>query len=110
MHRGGPDTHKAPGTEVWVFDLAQQGRVERFAVRNPNAAFLRQALGLAPGSALGWLLERVLPNPGADRILVTTGPAPLLLTSSTFPSTLSVHGIGTRPASAGVATGTKLHA
>ena len=22
MHQGGPDTHKEPGTEVWVYDLA----------------------------------------------------------------------------------------
>jgi methylamine dehydrogenase heavy chain len=91
VHRGGPDTHKAPGTEVWVYDVAQRARAERFAVRNPNAAFLRQALGLAPDSALGWLLDRALPNPGADRILVTAGPEPLLVTSSTFPSTLAVH-------------------
>jgi methylamine dehydrogenase heavy chain len=27
MHRGGPETHKDPGKEVWVYDLAKHTRV-----------------------------------------------------------------------------------
>ena len=25
MHQGGPDTHKEPGTELWIYDLARRG-------------------------------------------------------------------------------------
>jgi len=34
MHQGGVDTHKDPGTEVWVFDLAARKRVQRIALEN----------------------------------------------------------------------------
>lgn len=29
MHEGGPDTHKDPGTEIWVYDAAKQTRIQR---------------------------------------------------------------------------------
>lgn len=32
MHRGGADTHKDPGTEVWVYDLDAKKRVQRIAL------------------------------------------------------------------------------
>ena len=35
MHQGGPDTHKDPGSEVWVYDLAQHRRVRRIMLRRP---------------------------------------------------------------------------
>jgi methylamine dehydrogenase heavy chain len=95
MHQGGKDTHKEPGTEVWVFDLATHTRLQRIALRTPLAGFLRRQLGLASGSLTeriaNWLLYAVLPNPGVDRILVTQDEAPVLVTSTTFPSTLEVH-------------------
>jgi len=34
MHQGGPETHKDPGKEVWVYDLAEHRRVQRIALRN----------------------------------------------------------------------------
>ena len=34
MHQGGPETHKDPGKEVWVYDLAQHRRVQRIALHN----------------------------------------------------------------------------
>ena len=33
MHRGGVETHKDPGKDVWVFDLATRQRVQQFALR-----------------------------------------------------------------------------
>ncbi len=40
MHQGGPDTHKDPGTEVWVYDLATRKRVQRIALRDPATSIL----------------------------------------------------------------------
>jgi methylamine dehydrogenase heavy chain len=33
MHRGGIETHKDPGKDVWVFDLPTRQRVQQFALR-----------------------------------------------------------------------------
>jgi methylamine dehydrogenase heavy chain len=95
VHQGGVDTHKQAGTEVWVYDLAARRRVERFATRNPTAGFLEAQLGL-DGPGVGaelarWLLNALVPNPGVDRILVTPGAAPRLVTLAAFPALLSVH-------------------
>ena len=35
MHRGGQDSHKDPGTEVWVYDLARHERVQRLPLAHP---------------------------------------------------------------------------
>jgi methylamine dehydrogenase heavy chain len=95
MHRGGPDTHKEPGKEVWVFDLKTHRRLQRIELENPLAGALQGPLGLTDATLGGritlWLLRALLPNPGADRILVTQDEAPVLLSATTFPSTLAVH-------------------
>jgi methylamine dehydrogenase heavy chain len=38
VHRGGPETHKDPGADVWVWDLASHRRVQQIAVRNKLAS------------------------------------------------------------------------
>lgn len=95
VHVGGKDTHKQPGTEIWSYDVAKRARIQRTTVRNPNASFLRGQLQLDEtrriDRAISWLLERLLPNPGADRIAVTSDASPLLVTSTSLPSTLIVH-------------------
>jgi uncharacterized membrane protein YphA (DoxX/SURF4 family) len=35
MHQGGPDTHKQPGTELWVYDVAARKRLQRILLRSP---------------------------------------------------------------------------
>jgi len=35
MHRGGPGTHKDPGTEVWVYDAAKGVRLKRIPLAAP---------------------------------------------------------------------------
>jgi methylamine dehydrogenase heavy chain len=35
MHQGGVDTHKDPGTEIWVYDLASRSRVQRIVLAHP---------------------------------------------------------------------------
>ncbi len=34
MHRGGIETHKDPGKDVWVFDLSTRQRVQQFSLKN----------------------------------------------------------------------------
>ena len=34
MHQGGPETHKDPGMQVWVYDLAKHARIQRMMMRN----------------------------------------------------------------------------
>ena len=34
MHQGGPETHKDPGKEVWVYDLDRHRRVRRIALKS----------------------------------------------------------------------------
>jgi methylamine dehydrogenase heavy chain len=35
MHIGGEDSHKDPGTEIWVYDLASKRRTQRIALKDP---------------------------------------------------------------------------
>ncbi len=35
MHQGGPDSHKDPGSEVWVYDLGTRERTQRIALEAP---------------------------------------------------------------------------
>lgn len=35
MHVGGPDSHKDPGTEVWVYDVAGKRRTQRIVLKDP---------------------------------------------------------------------------
>ena len=95
MHQGEKDTHKNPGTEVWVYDLADRRRVQRITVLNPLLSFVGQQMGLEKqgrtGRATAWLLERMLPNPGVERIAVTQDDRPVLVTGSALPPTVTVH-------------------
>jgi methylamine dehydrogenase heavy chain len=38
MHKGGVDTHKQSGTEVWVFDLVEHKRVSRIVLKSPASS------------------------------------------------------------------------
>lgn len=35
MHQGGPDSHKDPGSEIWVYDIAGKRRTQRIALKDP---------------------------------------------------------------------------
>ena len=91
MHQGGPDTHKAPGTDVFVYDVDRHERVQRFPLRNALASFVLEQLKVSPGGAADWLLQHLLPAHGAERIAVTQDDAPLLLAATAFPATLAVY-------------------
>jgi methylamine dehydrogenase heavy chain len=40
MHQGGRDTHKDPGKEVWVYDLATKKRVQKIALRTLSTSIV----------------------------------------------------------------------
>ena len=89
VHQGGPDSHKDPGTEVWVYDLGTHKRLQRIATLNPLLSFIRQQTTL--GRVTNWILSRALPNLGVDRILVTQDDHPVLMASASIPPTVTVH-------------------
>ncbi len=91
MHQGGVDSHKNPGTEVFVYDVDKRERVQRIVLRNQTASFVLDQLAMPPGGAIDWLLQRALPNDGAERIAVTQDEAPVLLAATAFPATLAVY-------------------
>jgi methylamine dehydrogenase heavy chain len=79
VHQGEAGSHKDPGPEVWVYDLAKRARVQRIELGNLTAAFLRPLIGIEAGGVADTLLRALLPNPGADTLAVTRDDAPLLL-------------------------------
>ncbi len=38
MHQGPVETHKDPGREVWVYDLARQTRIQRISLKNDSGS------------------------------------------------------------------------
>jgi hypothetical protein len=79
---------------VWVYYLAARRRVQRIAVANPLLSFVGQQLGLEKrgrsGRFAGWLLERMLPHPGVERIAVTQDDKPVLVAGASIPPTVTV--------------------
>jgi methylamine dehydrogenase heavy chain len=91
MHQGGVDTHKEPGREIWVYDVAARRRVLRIPVVSPVTSFVSQQAGLERGSTTRWMLDKVLPNTGVDAIAVTQDDAPVLIAAGMMPPTVTVH-------------------
>jgi methylamine dehydrogenase heavy chain len=38
MHQGPPESHKDPGREVWVYDLARQSRIQKITMKNDSGS------------------------------------------------------------------------
>jgi methylamine dehydrogenase heavy chain len=38
VHQGPPETHKDPGREVWVYDLAHQSRIQKITMKNDSGS------------------------------------------------------------------------
>jgi methylamine dehydrogenase heavy chain len=94
VHKGGPDTHKQAGSELWIYDLATRARVQRLALRSPGFTYLGVPIGSDwpwPFSRIpDWLVRRV-PELGVGAIEVTQDAAPLLVTGSNFSGSLAVY-------------------
>jgi methylamine dehydrogenase heavy chain len=97
MHQGGPNSHKEPGTEIWVYDVASRARVQRIPARHPGFEILGESPAFgrdwpSPFDGLyDWLLDHVAPHPGIDRLVVTQDAQPLLATSSERGGSLAVY-------------------
>lgn len=106
MHRGPRDTHKAPGEEIWVYDIPEKKRVQRI---QPTSSLLSTARAYggftgkdagATGRAIEWVLEKVLPITGVNGLYVSQDDQPVLVAVSQIPPSVVVYdaltGIETR--------------
>ena len=96
MHRGGPDTHKEPGEEVWVFDIASHRRLARIKLLNPGVTIYGFPIALgttwpAPFNRIWTVLLDTFAPALVGFIQVTQDDAPLLLTASQFFGSIGVY-------------------
>jgi len=96
MHRGGPDTHKEPGEEVWIYDLANHRRLTRVRLVNPGLTIYGFPVSFGthwvwPFNRLSeWMLGTFAPAM-VSAIQVTQDDQPLLFTASQFSGSLGVY-------------------
>ncbi len=96
MHRGGPDTHKDPGEEVWIYDLASHHRLERVKLVNPGLTVYGFPIEFGrtwvwPFNHLSdWMVDTFAPA-AVTAIQVTQDEAPLLVTASQYSGALGVY-------------------
>ncbi len=96
MHRGGSDTHKEPGEEVWIYDLAARRRMARIALVNPGVTIYGFALDFGQNwiwpfnRTFDWLLDTFAPA-AVGFIQVTQDDTPLLLTASQYFGSIGVY-------------------
>lgn len=96
VHQGGPDGHKEPGTEVWVYDVASKTRVARHPLRHPGLTVMGEVID--PGKELvwpfaplaEWAFDTFMP-PLVTHIVVTPDDTPLLATVSQFTGSIGVY-------------------
>ncbi len=78
VHQGGKGTHKDAGSEIWVYDLKRRERIQVIEPPSLLGVFLRRITGIDPDSWSAWLLETLIPSPGAHSVVVTRDEKPLL--------------------------------
>jgi methylamine dehydrogenase heavy chain len=81
VHQGGAGTHKDPGGEIWVYDVAERRRTRTIKAPSLVLSFVRPMLGIERDGL--WFrafayLESVLGGPGVHSLVVTQDAAPLL--------------------------------
>ena len=96
FHQGGKDTHKEPGREIRVYDLASGERIARIAPESPLLSTVRVYSGLGSeggmlDSALEWALGKVVPNTGVNGIHVTQDAEPKLVALSLVPPAIVIY-------------------
>jgi methylamine dehydrogenase heavy chain len=96
VHQGGPDTHKEPGEEVWVYDVAARRRVARIPLLTPGVTILGFPIGPGAGwpapvaTVAQWAIDTFTPAM-VGFIEVTQDEQPLLVTASQFSGSLGVY-------------------
>jgi methylamine dehydrogenase heavy chain len=95
VHEGGPDTHKDPGTEIWVYDLQSQQRLQRIEVESPGLTQMGAPLEF--GKDWIWPFNRLSPwlmsllSQGAEELQVSQDDAPLLITTGPGSGGLAIY-------------------
>jgi hypothetical protein len=96
VHRGEVDTHKDPGEEVWIYDLARRERTQRVVLRNPGFTVYGFPVDfwrtwVWPFDRLGeWAIDAAAPAL-VTHIEVTQDSAPHLLAASQFSGSIGVY-------------------
>ena len=96
MHRGGADTHKEPGEEVWMYDLATRNRVGRVELRNPGLTIYGFPIDVGRtwvwpfNRMFDWALDTFAPA-AVGFIQVTQDETPLLVTASQYFGSIAVY-------------------
>jgi len=96
MHRGGTDSHKDAGEEVWIYDLASRQRVARVKLRSPGLTIYGFPVDFGRtwvwpfNHTSDWLLNAFAPA-AISAIQVTQDDAPLLFTTSQFSGSVGVY-------------------
>lgn len=78
VHQGESGSHKDPGLQIWVYDVAKRERLAEFETPNVLLAFLRPQIGLDREGIGMTVLEWLVPPPGVHSIAVTQDDEPLL--------------------------------
>ncbi|MEW6268006.1 MAG: amine dehydrogenase large subunit [Thermodesulfobacteriota bacterium] len=95
VHEGAKDSHKQAGSAIWVYDVATRNRVAEIPVNNPLSSFVRGQMRAGRerlrDRMLVRLLDAVLPNTGAEAILVTQDAQPVLVVMSMMPPAVTVY-------------------
>ena len=91
VHQGGVDTHKEPGSEIWVYDLRERRRVKRIEAANPGLTIMGSPVLLGTEWTNAFLLDHVAPTLGIEEIAVTQDDEPLLVTGASYTGSLCVH-------------------
>jgi len=88
MHQGGPGSHKDPGRELWVYELARRERLQRLELRSPGLTYM--GVSLAFGQDWIWPFNRLYDGLlalggdllGVGSVDVTQDDRPILVTAS----------------------------
>lgn len=97
MHRGGADTHKDPGEEVWIYDLAARQRLARVTLVNPGVTIYGFPIEFGKtwpwpfNRTSDWLLDTFAPAAVSAIQVTQDGEAPLLFTAAQFTGSLGVY-------------------
>jgi methylamine dehydrogenase heavy chain len=96
VHQGGVDSHKDPGSELWVYDLATRKRIQRIELKSPGLTYL--GVSMEFGSSWIWpfnqLYDALLSQAselGVANIAVTQDDEPLLVAGSDFSGSLALY-------------------
>jgi len=96
VHRGGADSHKDAGEEVWIYDLATHQRLQRVKLRSPGLTVYGFPIEFGttwawPFNHLSsWMLDTFAPA-AVSAIQVTQDDTPLLFSVSQFSGAVGVY-------------------